>query len=167
MFALFVTQLYFFLHVFWLDFKIQSLSEHIIAYCVSFDSPTWTLKSDIIRGSYDLFYACGRPCLSLPYLFHNFTFSFMSLVLSFKIYILSFYLWFTYLNSKIRSHTTKIWLFGFTYLNSKIWFHTTNLWAFWCMRSLLSLTALFVTTLLFPSCLTTGDSKFRFCQTIS
>ena len=74
---------------FGLNFKIQSLSEHIIAYCVSFDSFTWTLKFDIIRGNYDLFDACGRCCLWLPYLFHNFTFSFMSLGLSFKIQSLS------------------------------------------------------------------------------
>ena len=83
--ALFVTQLYFFLHVSRLSFKIQILSFHMIAYFFSFDLPIWTPKSDIIRGIYELFDACGHSCLSLPYLWYNFTFSFMSLGPNLKI----------------------------------------------------------------------------------
>ena len=75
-----------------LSFKIQILSFHMIAYFFSFDLPIWTPKSDIIRGIYELFDACGRSCLSLPYLWHNFTFSFMSLALSFQIQILLFHM---------------------------------------------------------------------------
>ena len=61
-------------------------SGHIITYFGTFDSPKiWTLKSDIIRGSYELSDALGRIGLSLLELWHNFTFSFMFLALSFKI----------------------------------------------------------------------------------
>ena len=71
-----------------LSFKIQILACYIIAYFVSFDSPFWSLKSDIIRGSYELSDVSGRSCMSLAFLWLNFTFSIMSLALSFKIPIL-------------------------------------------------------------------------------
>mgnify|MGYP006973856345 CR=1 FL=1 len=69
--------------------KIQMLSDHLIAYFISFASPILTLKSDIIRRIYELFDACDHPFLSLPHLWHNFTFSLMSLGLGVKIQFLS------------------------------------------------------------------------------
>ena len=66
-----------------LNFEIMILLRHIIACFFSFDSSIWTLKSDIIRGSYELSNACGSSCPSLLYLWHNFTFSFVSLAHNF------------------------------------------------------------------------------------
>ena len=188
-----------------LSFKIQIWSEYIIAYFISFDSPIWTLKSNIIRPSYELF-DCMRSLLShsalfvtqLYFFFHISRPEFQNSDFVEQYHSLLRYLWFAYLNSKIRYHTTKLWAFWcmwallslsalfasqlyvlfhvsqpqfqnsnfvrayhslicelwFTYLNSKIRYHTTKLWPFWCMRSLLSLTALFVTQLYFEHLLT-------------
>ena len=118
-----------------LSFKIQILSEDIIAYFIRFNSPIWTLKSDIIRRIYELFDAHGRSCLLLPYLWHNFTFSFMFFSLSFIIPIL-------------LDHIIAFFL-SFTSMTSKIRYHTRIYWAFWCIWSLLSLTSLFGTQLYF------------------
>ena len=75
-----------------MSFRIQIFSYHIVAYVVSFLSNLWTLKSDIIWPHYELFNAHGHSCLPLPYLSHNITFSFMALVLSFRIQIFSYHI---------------------------------------------------------------------------
>jgi hypothetical protein len=65
--------------------KFKHFLCHIIAYYDSFDSSVWTVKANIIGGSYVLFGEGSRPCLSLPHFWHNFTFSVVPLALSFKI----------------------------------------------------------------------------------
>ena len=75
-----------------LIFKIQILSDHNIAYFVIFDSPIWTLKSDIIRRSYEFSDSCSRSGLSLPKFYRNFTFCFMSLSVKFEIKILTWHI---------------------------------------------------------------------------
>ena len=45
------------------NLEIRILSRHIIAHFVGFNSPIWTLKSDITWGSYELPDSRGRPCL--------------------------------------------------------------------------------------------------------
>ena len=46
----------------------------------------------LLQGRYELSHQCGRSSLSIPDLWHNFTFSFMSLALSFKIQTWSCYI---------------------------------------------------------------------------
>ena len=65
-----------------LDFFIPCRS-----YIVSFDSSSWTRKSDIIRPRYEVFIACGGSCPSQPCLWHYVTFSFTPLSSIFGIWI--------------------------------------------------------------------------------
>ena len=51
-------------------FGFWIFTSHVVAYIVSFDSISRTRKSDIIRPRYELFYACGGSCPSLPCLWH-------------------------------------------------------------------------------------------------
>ena len=85
--ALFLTQHYFFLHGYRLEFQNSDFLAHIVAYIVSFDSLIWTKKVDIIRPRYELFNAHGHSCLSLPYLSHNITLFFIAHAMSFRIQI--------------------------------------------------------------------------------
>ena len=92
---------YAFIHSSELEFKNLDFLSHIVAYIVSFDSRSWTRKSDIIRPRYELFIVCGGSYPSTlsfkqPYL----TFSFTPLISNFVIwsfsshvvsYIVSFY----------------------------------------------------------------------------
>ena len=66
-------------------FEIWIFSSHVAAYTLSFDSRSWTRKSDIIRPRYEVFNAWGDWCPSLPSFWHYLTFSFTSLNLSFGI----------------------------------------------------------------------------------
>ena len=72
-----------------LSFGIQIFSAHVLSYIVSFDLHVWTLKTDIIRPVYELFTGCGCSCLSLHYLWNNFSISFLSLSLSYRFQIFS------------------------------------------------------------------------------
>ena len=62
------------------SFGIWIFSSHVVAYIVSFDSSSWTRKSDIIRPRYEGLIACGGSCLSLCSLLHNITLAFPSLL---------------------------------------------------------------------------------------
>ena len=62
------------------SFGIWIFSSHVVAYIVSFDSSSWSQKSDIIRPRYELFNACCGSCLSLCSLLHNITLPFHSLL---------------------------------------------------------------------------------------
>ena len=125
--ALFAWQLYFFLHVAPLEFQILDFIRPYLSLLRYLWSLVWTLKYDIIRPHYELLNACGRPCLSLPYLWHNFTFSFMSLGLSVKIqilldhiiaYFVSFALYIWTLKSNIIQRFYKVYnACGHTYLS--------------------------------------------------
>ena len=71
------------------SFRIWIFSSHVVAYIVSFDSRSWTRKSNILRPRYQLLNACGGSCPSPPCLSHYLTFSFIPLTLSFGIWIFS------------------------------------------------------------------------------
>ena len=90
-----------------LSFGIWIFSFHIIAYIISFDSKSWTRKSNIIRPCYELFNACGGSCPSLPCLWHYLTFSFISLTSSFGIWILSSHVVANIVSFDSRSWTRK------------------------------------------------------------
>ena len=64
------------------SFRIWNFSSHVVAYIASFDSSSWTRKSDIIRPRYEVFNACGGSSLSLCSLLHNITLPFHSLLLA-------------------------------------------------------------------------------------
>ena len=59
---------------------------------ISFDLHVCTQKSDITRASYGLLDLLTRSCVWLLYFWHKFSFSFMSLALSFKIPIFWFHI---------------------------------------------------------------------------
>ena len=64
------------------SFRVWIFSSHVEVYIVSFDSWSWTWKSDIIRPRYELFNACGGSCPSLPCHSHNITLPFYSFILA-------------------------------------------------------------------------------------
>ena len=66
-------------------FIIKFFQFHIIACSNRFDSHVWTLKSDIIRASYEDFDFLTRSCVCVPHSWEKISFSFVSLALSLKI----------------------------------------------------------------------------------
>ena len=89
------------------SFKIWIFSSHVVAYIVSFDSRSWTRKSNIIWPRYPLFNACGGSCPSLPCHSHYLTVSFIPLTLSFGIWIFSSHIVAYIVSCESRSWTRK------------------------------------------------------------
>ena len=146
---------YFLHHVSRPEFKNSDFSRQFVAYFVSFDSPIWTLKYDIIRGSYEISYVSESFFLSLRHCSHNFTFSFMSLALNFTTQILSFHAiaYFVRFDSPIRTLKSDIIQVNYELSNAT--------------GALVYPYVIAPTTLLFPSCLSPWISQMWFYQFMS